>query len=725
MTMQANHIDEWLDKAFRLAYFLHGDRETAQEIAVGAMNKLETASNAQFKRLYYTPTGRAENSRASRSRVSLNDLQLLQRLVFIESENFEREREKSEKICEASLLKFFVKHLVRISLKRNSFYVTLGVSRILHNYGTADAMEIYNVVVQDPDRVHDDYYYRSRKGVLMKELRARFGYLLETVKGNRGEERFCSKTETENLPEIALECLGFFTPWNSICAVPDKFNPFDDVIKPFYFDKDDPDAEHRIEVNRIHATLHPHCFARLTDALNLPAPTEKMEIPKFMLTSNQTNFSDDNDWRNPPNLETDELQTIKDTLAAQAESRKALTAGFLRVLADGYEQARVNLAETGSAKFNLDGGAELIEIYGTDKTGETLLATHLLSFDNPANDKQSQTIRLEGGQAITFDVVPTLDEFGEVAEIKFTVSYAETVWHRRIALALRRAKFAVANSFNQPILKPALTFGLLLLVLAFGWLVFRNDGNKNDFAIVPTPNNQNSEAKVFQIAPPEEKKKIEENKFALKDLKESNKNAPRKLEKTETPKQMAKREIKREVAPKQEVSIEIPRKELANNENKIRKNETDENGILRLPVREGNRSFPNQPKPSRNGNYRNNPNNSGKSLNEIKQIYLEISGDQILGKQIAEQIAAELEKSSRFKIISDKEPADAALKIYIRHESDGDSREEASVAAIVRLVNAEGFVIYPNRRKISGWKYVGTMAKLPSRIASDLAQAKK
>ncbi len=73
---------------------------------------------------------------------------------------------------------------IRISLKRNSFYVTLGISRILHNYGTNDAMEIYNIVVQNPDRVHDDYYYRSRKGVLMKELKACFGELLETVKVN-------------------------------------------------------------------------------------------------------------------------------------------------------------------------------------------------------------------------------------------------------------------------------------------------------------------------------------------------------------------------------------------------------------------------------------------------------------------------------------------------------------------------------------------------------------
>ena len=246
------------------------------------MNKLETASNAQFKRHYYTPVGRAENSRAARSRVSLNDLQLLQRLVFVESEIFEREKEAAKQANEKNLLKFFIKQLVRITLKRNLFYVTLAVSRILHNYGTADAMEIYNIVVQDPERVHDDYYYRSRKGVLMKELKARFGDLLETVKVNRGEERFQTQNESENLCETVRESLKFFTPWNSECAIPEKFNPFDDIIKPFYFDKNDPDAEHLTEVNRIHAALHPNCFNRLTDALNLPAPEEKMAVGVFV-----------------------------------------------------------------------------------------------------------------------------------------------------------------------------------------------------------------------------------------------------------------------------------------------------------------------------------------------------------------------------------------------------------------------------------------------------------
>jgi hypothetical protein len=733
MTTQASYKDEWLDKAFQLAFFLHGDRETAKTIAASAMSKLETASNAQFKRYYYTPTGRAENARASRSRVSLNDLQLLQRLVFVESENFEREKEKSAKACKKSLLKYFVKHLVRISLKRNSFYVTLAVSRILHNYGTADAMEIYNIVVQDPERVHDDYYYRSRKGILMKEMKARFGDLLEIVRANRGEERFQADSQNEDLTETAKSSLKFFTPWNSDCAIPEKFDPFEDVIKPFHFDKRAPDEEHRIEVNRIHAALHPSCFGRLATALRLPPPEKKLEIPKFMYTENRADPSD-NGWGNPSHLEADELKQIKDILTAQAESRKALTAGFLRVVADGAERARINLDETDAASFDLDGDAELIEIYATGKGQEVLLATHLLSFDDLKNGNHAQTVVLEGGQKISFNLVPSLDQYGEVSDVKCTVNYAETAWQKRLALALRRSNFTFANYFGQSsrILKPALTLGLVLLALTFGWFVLREFGNgEKPIAIIPENSNQNSETKLPDNSPPKENKPKEENfagEKAPNNLQEPNPLVPRRNEKTETAQnQKLAVEKKPGVLMRKETVVNSPQNELrAVNQTPRRENSgVDENGVLRLPVIESN-PIPDRSAESRgNSNNRRNTNSRGKSLREVRLIYIELSGEQILGKKIAEQISAEIQKSGAFVITGDKEQADAALKIYVRHESDGDAPSDATVAAIVRLVNAEGFVVYPNRRRVSGWKYVGTILKLPARVAQDLEKAKQ
>jgi hypothetical protein len=720
MSMQNSFKDEWLDRAFRLAFFLHGERETAKKIALGAMNKLETASTAQFKRHYYTPTGRADNAKATRSRVSLSDLQLLQRLVFVESEAFELEKERGKKTSGKDLLTFFIKHLVRISLKRNSFYVTLAVSRILHNYATADAMEIYNVVVQDPERVHDDYYYRSRKGVLMKELKARFGELLEIIKVNRGEERFSSETAAEQQSIIARECLKYFTPWNSSCAIPATFDPFTDVIGPFHFDKKDPDEEHRTEINRIHATLHPDCFSRLTQALNLSSPEDRMEIPKFMLTENHTNINND-DWRNPPSLDADELQQLKDILSAQAASRKAVNAGFLRVVADGMELGMIDVAESRPAPFELGGDAELIEIYAEDGT---LLATHLLNFDELRQGDQREVILLEGGQKISIDLVPVFDEFGEVADVNFAVAYAETAWRPRFTLALRRARGLAADALDFRVLKPAFTFGLILLGLTAAWMVFRYADEQNKLAVVtppsveqplepdPVPQQPKNEREQVVVDPPKD------------DLPEPDRYVPPRPENAS---EQRPRRFAPKAPPKRRVFTPPPSREnFAVNNPPIRKNEIDENGVLRLPIRQVNQIDQRRPDPRYYGGGDRDLKGklSGKSLAEIMYIYFDLSGDESLGKEIAAKITLEIEESGLFVVTNDKEKADAALKIYTRYESDSDTPEEKTVAVIVRLVNEKGFVVYPNRQGISGWKYVGMIGKLPRRVAYDITSAK-
>jgi len=127
-------IEESLARAFQLAYFIHGDRETALNIAAEALAKLEVAAAAQDKRLYYTPTGRAERGERFRTKVSIGETHLLQRLVYVESEPYERRAEQAsngESPEEEDMLIYFIKHLVRITVRRNSFYVTLGLSRML------------------------------------------------------------------------------------------------------------------------------------------------------------------------------------------------------------------------------------------------------------------------------------------------------------------------------------------------------------------------------------------------------------------------------------------------------------------------------------------------------------------------------------------------------------------------------------------------------------------
>src|SRR5215813_1595611 len=125
-------------------------------------------------------------------------------------------------------------------------------------------MEIYNAVIGEPERVKDDYYYRSRKAVLMHEMSQRFGQLIRACRQRRGEERFETQQGSSELRSLVKECLRLFTPWDTQCTVPADFDPLKSVIAALT--SNGSSNENQVEVNRIHAVLHPDCFERLVGA---------------------------------------------------------------------------------------------------------------------------------------------------------------------------------------------------------------------------------------------------------------------------------------------------------------------------------------------------------------------------------------------------------------------------------------------------------------------------
>src|SRR5918998_6529711 len=121
--------EDVLNKAYRLAYFLHQDKGTAIRIVAAATLKLNVAMAVQSKRLYYIPVGRfsrgeSRRTYAIRNKALFSDLHLLQRLIYGESEPYERQKELAaqagsqgvradgDPASEEDLLVYFIKHLV-------------------------------------------------------------------------------------------------------------------------------------------------------------------------------------------------------------------------------------------------------------------------------------------------------------------------------------------------------------------------------------------------------------------------------------------------------------------------------------------------------------------------------------------------------------------------------------------------------------------------------------
>ncbi len=115
---------------------------------------------------------------------------------------------------------------------------------------------------------------------------------------------------------------------------------------------------------------------------------------------------------------------------------------------------------------------------------------------------------------------------------------------------------------------------------------------------------------------------------------------------------------------------------------------------------------------------------TGKSLKNIKYVFVEVSGDDKYGRQLGEQLMDKLNANKRFLAVNNREKADGLLKVSVRREHDNGNDENTIVSAIVRLVNADGFVVFPNKKRVSGWKYVGNATKIPSQIVKDLAGQK-
>ncbi|MDT7543176.1 MAG: hypothetical protein QOE33_3080 [Acidobacteriota bacterium] len=712
-------IDEIAGKAFALAYFIHGNRVKAISIVREALGKLEVAAAAQVKRLYYTPARRSLLQRTKpashRTKVSLSDLHLLQRLIYVESEPHEKERERRpDTLREEELLIHFIKYLIRISIKRNSFYVALGVSRLLHNYSTNETMEIYNVVVQDPERVKDDYYYRSRKGRLIQEIKDRFGDLINVSRGSRGEERFQTHDAPDRFIELVTECLNQFSPWQTPCLIPARYDPTTDEISTL--SSAHHGEEDTIEINRIHAVVHPDCYEQITGSLKLGPPALRLSIPHFILPNGKNDMQSPNhrSRRPPPSLDSDEMDALKRSLCEQSARRKTTHASLLSVVVDKVERARLDLQRADSIGFVIDDADELIEVRALDGGEGTLLAAHLLGGDETGgfSSHAKSEIVLEGGQRLTFELSCERNGPDEDARAFMAISYRETAWLRATALSWRRMmlRMTEADSINSwregSFVKPALA-AMLIVICAVA--VAR-------YALRDTRTDAPAELAANVVVSTQNG---EESSKALVGSQASTQDAVN----VQTAKKPS-RNVTRQVASSTQTS------ELSVRPHQL-KPVLSEAGSSRGSS--DAQSFASAEMSPRNSDAtRSVDSNVGATaLSKVRKVFVDVSGDRDLSEQTALMLASSLRESQRLISTQSRDEADAAFKIKVSArvavaQSPADKGSPSAnagarlITVSVRLVNEDGEIIWPTTGKAAESHYNGTIKDVADRITKDL-----
>jgi hypothetical protein len=448
--------DDFLERGFQLACFIVGDRMAAIQILISAINKLETRCTSERKRNYW----RDKYMKKRITRIARGDCDTFQWLIYFESERYEQDQERSGRCTNRDMVLRYIKCLVRITSGMSSFYVNIGLHRLLYNYGTAELQKLYETLTErylGPDE------YRRGKGVLLDRLQTRFGKYLAVTRTDHGEVRFVAAEDQAGWADLARNCLAFFTPWstNGQCPIPADFDPLShDLASSLNRNGHQKIDLNAMETRRCHAFIEPGCFTRLSNGLHLGSPDTRLAIPEFAMKNDKKNQDKTGCPPQHPPLSDEERLQIRKSVAAEADRRNRASPQALRVMVDGVEAARLDLDRRRDSAFEVPEGAKVIEIWTEHEGKDLLLATHLIKYtDADGVAPSSSDLSVRGAGKLTLAIIgrePGSGSRGGVASLSFHPFAALAPGVRFAALTRRLG------------LVPAVSVAFAIL-LAAGW----------------------------------------------------------------------------------------------------------------------------------------------------------------------------------------------------------------------------------------------------------------
>jgi hypothetical protein len=444
--------EDFLEKGFQLAYFIFPSRSLAIRILTGALNKLKAQRGREHRRTYW----RDKYLKRGITRITREEADTLQWLIFYESDQYETEQEESHAATLTEMVIRYIKSLVRMTSAMSSFHVNIGLHRLLHKYSTLEAQRVYESVT---DRYLGADEYRRAKSVLMAKLEKRFGVMLRTFRSQHGELRFEPCEDQNRWSELVGICLTAFTPWstNNVCLVPVDFDAAQERLPAQLLGKDASETDqNRIEINRCHAFIDPVCYGRLIRALALDSPDSKLDLPRFFMQN--TSAQDKYQRPRPPGLSADERTAVADQVSAESERRQKASPKSVKIAVDGVERAELDLARTTHWQFEIEEGAELIEVWTEQQGPPLLLATHPVAYSDARGiEPSSLTLAFKGGAELVMQISASAEAREGPRRATVLLSYhvhpfaAETPWLSSMP------KFALAS--------------VAVIGLGLGWLL--------------------------------------------------------------------------------------------------------------------------------------------------------------------------------------------------------------------------------------------------------------
>ncbi len=244
------------------ATYLLGDAyiETARQVAFRAAASVPGTTKSREANIKKALDYNGEHRACNRAYLDAN--QTFDHHVMTELSEAEREQESNGyRLSEADFIKRLVKHLILLSLSRNSFWAAVAVFQVLCNYPTAALNFVYPFVAPNRSIDKEKWQCSRNRGKLLKFVGERFGVHPENLFTERGPEVY---SPSDWQVQTINECLAVFRPMGR-ATVPKRYRG--DLLIPY--DDNDPRGDERIEVDRMALLFSPEDLNRILESVGL------------------------------------------------------------------------------------------------------------------------------------------------------------------------------------------------------------------------------------------------------------------------------------------------------------------------------------------------------------------------------------------------------------------------------------------------------------------------
>jgi len=402
-------------QGFLLAHFVLKDRARAIEVVKAAIGKLRAQHSRERKRNYW----RSKFLKNRVTRIIRTEQDMLQWLICLESTSHEEAQEKSGSLSTRDWVVRYVKALVQATSAMSSFYVSVGLQRLLYDYTTAETQKSYEWLT---DLYPNSEAYRVVKASLMGQLQKRFGNKLSVYRGERGEARFESLEGSEQWIGLVQESLYLLTPWSTrqTCLTAGLDGLIQDGNKKREYKGSATDVS---EMCWCHAFIEPGCFEDLAQRIDLRSPWERITIPRPSNLGGENGGQIDPGMENV-NLRPEEIADIMRKMVEDEPERKFLSPRILLIVADGAHFAEFGIGE---APLTINGevaeGTRLLEFWIKAGTQNVLWATHWIEYTKwkgAATDEAA--VDLGNGRELLIDIAPLHAKKGGQRRISIHIS---------------------------------------------------------------------------------------------------------------------------------------------------------------------------------------------------------------------------------------------------------------------------------------------------------------